>query len=308
MASVHRAAAGTSRRLTAATRLASAAGTKSSAVRLASDADYADAVPTRIPALRRVPCAGSPREWTIDGLRFRSWSSVARPDAPTYVFIHGVGMSHRSYLHLHGGLAGAATVHSLDLPGFAGLPVPRDDVTVTRMGTAIAELIGELSSSPVILGGHSMGAQWVAAAALRRPASVRAVVLMGPVTDDRHRTLSAQARALALDGLLEPPRVNAVVLGDYLRSGLRWFFAQVRHMVAYPIEQRVEELSVPVLVVRGSRDPIAGDDWVHRLAGHAAAGEVLVIPGSAHHVERTDARAVASGITAFLAQRSVRPA
>lgn len=278
-------------------------------MRPASTANYADAVPIRTLALRRAPSARSPREWTIDGLRFRSWSSFASPDAPTYVLIHGVGMSHRSYLHLHRDLAGAATVHSLDLPGFAGLPVPRDDVPVTRMGAAIAELIRELSpTAPVVLGGHSMGVQWAVAAALRQPASVRAVVLMGPVADDRHRTLVAQARALALDGFREPPRVNARVLVDYLRSGVRWFFAQARHMVAYPIEQHVEALSVPVLVVRGSRDPIAGDDWARRLARHAAAGEVLVVPGSAHHVERTDARAVASGVTPFLARQSVRPA
>lgn len=265
-------------------------------------------MPTRTAAPRRAAAAGALREWTIDGLRFRSRSSIADPGAPTYVLIHGVGMSHRSYLHLHRELAPTATVHSLDLPGFAGLAVPRDDVTVSRMGDALAELIRELCPAPAILVGHSMGVQWAVAAALRHPASARAVVLIGPVVDDRHRTLLAQARALALDGFREPPRVNGRVLLDYLRSGLRWFFQQVGHMLAYPTERRVEELRVPVLVVRGSRDPVAGDDWAHRLAGHAAEGDVVVIPGSAHHVERTAARAVASVIMAFLARRSVRPA
>jgi len=255
-----------------------------------------------------------PQELTRDGLVFRVWSSDAAADAadttvgpaatPAFVLVHGVGMSHRSYRRLHGVLALSAPVHSLDLPGFGGLPAPRDDVSVARMADALADVAAALSPGPVVLVGHSMGAQWAVETAARHPARVAALVLIGPVVDDRHRNLRAQAIALARDALFETPRTNVRVLLDYLRSGTAWFFAQVRHMLIYPTERRLAPLVVPTLVVRGSRDPVAGDAWLARLADRAVDGELLVVPGHGHHVERSAPDEVARGIRDFLTRRA----
>ena len=245
----------------------------------------------------------SPRRISIDGLEFRVWSSPAVASFPTIVLLHGVGMSHRSFLRLHPLLARSASVHSIDLPGFAGLPAPRRNVPVATMADALAELLRRVVGRPAVLVGHSMGVQWAVETASRHPDLVRGLGLIGPVVDDHHRTLAAQAVALARDGLLEPPRVNVRVTLDYLRTGPRWFFAQVRHMLAYPIEERLAGLTVPTLIVRGGRDPIAGGTWVERLAGRTAESSVLVVPGKGHHVERTDAEPVARGILAMAASR-----
>lgn len=243
----------------------------------------------------------SPRQFSVDGLVFRVWSSAAEASSPTIVLVHGVGMSHRSFLHLHPRLARTASVHSVDLPGFAGLPAPEVDVSVAAMADALADVLRRVVARPAVLVGHSMGAQWVVETAVRHPDLVGGLVLIGPVVDDQRRGLPAQAVALARDGLREPPRVNLRVTLDYLRTGPRWFFAQVRHMLAYPLEERVAEAIVPTLVVRGGRDPIAGNGWVDRLAARTARSSVLVVPGKGHHVERTAAEAVARGILALTA-------
>ncbi|KAA9087062.1 alpha/beta fold hydrolase [Microbacterium radiodurans] len=239
------------------------------------------------------------RDETVDGLRFRVWST-ARSSGMSYVLLHGVGMSHRSYRDLHGVLATSGAVHSIDLPGFAGLPAPVDDVPVERMADALAAVIASLTDAPVVLVGHSMGAQWAVEIARRRPAAVAGLALIGPVADDRHRTLRAQGTALARDGFREPPRVNARVFADYLRSRKRWFLAQVGCMLAYPTEERLADAAVPVLLVRGGRDPIAGDAWLARLAGRAHRASVVVVPGHGHHVERTAPEAVAQAILEHL--------
>lgn len=241
------------------------------------------------------------------------WSSDAADAADTavgcaassaFVLVHGLGMSHRSYRRLHEVLAQSAPVHSLDLPGFGGLRAPRDDVSTARMADALAEVAAALTPGPVVLVGHSMGAQWAVETAARHPSRVAALVLIGPVVDDRHRTLGAQAIALARDALFETPRTNVRVLLDYLRSGTAWFLAQVRHMLVYPIEERLAPLLVPALVVRGSRDPVAGGAWLTRLVDCAVDGEALVVPGRGHHVERSAPDEVARGIRDFLARRA----
>ncbi|MFG6402824.1 alpha/beta fold hydrolase [Microbacterium sp. P04] len=224
-----------------------------------------------------------------------------------YVLIHGIGMSHRYFTRLHDELAADAPVHSIDLPGFGGLPKPGRDLDVTEMATSLAEVIDRVIGEPVVLVGHSMGAQWVVELAALRPDLVLGVVAMGPVSDDRHRTVMAQARALALDSLGEPPRANAIVFGDYLRCGVRWYLTQVRHMVSYPIEDRVAQLRAPLLVLRGGSDPIAGVDWCRRLRDRALDAAFVTVPRGFHVVQWSAPRAVASAIAAFVSGRVEAP-
>ncbi|WP_199484450.1 alpha/beta fold hydrolase, partial [Microbacterium sp. C448] len=124
---------------------------------------------------------------------------------------------------------------------------------------------------PAVLVGHSMGAQWVVELARQRPDLAASVVLIGPVADDEHRTIRAQSLALALDTLGEPPVVNAIVFAEYIRCGMPWYLTQLRHMMAYPIEDGVADLVVPVLIVRGGNDPVAGLEWCRRLSDRGVA-------------------------------------
>src|SRR5689334_359162 len=145
----------------------------------------------------------SPPHRRVDtaGLVFRLTES-ARPvgsHVPTHVLVHGIGMSHRSLSRLHAELAASTRVISVDLPGFAGLPKPSEDLDVVQMGRAVADVVATLDEGRVVLVGHSMGAQWAVEAALHRPESITTVVAVGPVADERRRTLAAQARGLAVD-------------------------------------------------------------------------------------------------------------
>jgi len=224
----------------------------------------------------------------------------ATPPLPI-VLVHGIGMSHRYFARLHREFAGSRDVHALDLPGFGRFGRPADPLPVERMATLIAGALSRLGVSRAVLVGHSMGAQWVVELARQRPDLVESVVLIGPVVDDAHRTLAAQARAMALETLAETPVVNTIVLTDYLRCGMPWYLTQLRHMLAYPIEDRVAELDVPVLVMRGGNDPVAGLDWCRRLRLRASAATLVVVPGKRHVVQFTAPRAVAAAIDAFLA-------
>ncbi|MBT2485949.1 MULTISPECIES: alpha/beta fold hydrolase [unclassified Microbacterium] len=242
--------------------------------------------------------ASQQRRVDVADLAFRVIDSARPPRSvgPTVVLVHGIGMSHRYLSRLRDVLAASTRVISIDLPGFAGLPKPQSDVDVPRMGRALADVIATLGEDRIVLVGHSMGAQWVVEAAAHRPELVAAVVAIGPVVDERHRTVWAQARALAVDTLGETPQINLIVFTDYLRCGIPWYLRQVRHMIAYPTEHRVRELTMPLLVMRGEDDPVAGRAWCRRLRDAAPVSRLVEIPGQHHVAQQSAPRAVASAI------------
>ena len=234
----------------------------------------------------------------IAGMAFRTITTRAAAEAPTFVLVHGIGVSHRYLARLHDQLSASGTVHSIDLPGFGGLPKPEATPTVAEMATAIGDVLTELGVAHAVLIGHSMGCQWVVELAAQRPALPELVVMMGPVADSAHRSVLAQSVALALDTLGEPPAANVAVLVDYLRCGPIWYSKQLPLMLRYRVEDRVKELTMPVLVVRGGKDPIAGPAWCRELRDNARAGSLVIVPGSHHVVQMSAPRAVASAILA----------
>ncbi len=251
-----------------------------------------------------------PRRIDVEDLAFRVISggpAAASALRPPVVLVHGIGVSHRYLSRLHATLALDGPVHSIDMPGYAGLPKPERDVSVEAMAHALTAVIAGLDLGPVVLVGHSMGSQWVVETAAQRPDLVTDVVIMGPVADAAHRTLRAQLTALALDTLGETPTVNGIVFTDYLRCGVPWYLAQVRHMLSYPIEERVAALDAPLLVLRGARDPIAGREWCRALRDAAATATLVEIPRGFHVVQHTAPRAVAAAIRALTGRSAVTP-
>jgi pimeloyl-ACP methyl ester carboxylesterase len=210
--------------------------------------------------------------------------------------VHGIGTSHRYLGRLHDELGRTSAVHSITLPGFGGLPKPSRAPDVETMAGALGSVLEELGIRDATFVGHSMGAQWVVELALQRPDLARTVVAIGPVTDDRNRTLHAQLGALAVDTLGETPLVNAMVFIDYVRCGPLYFLRETAPMLRYPIEERVASLTVPLLVLRGGRDPIASERWCRRLRDSAPRGTLVTVPGHSHVVQHTAPRAVASAI------------
>jgi pimeloyl-ACP methyl ester carboxylesterase len=246
----------------------------------------------------------------ISGIRVLGGDTdpISEPNAsgprPTYVLVHGIGTSHRYFSRLHRELEAEATVYSIDLPGFGGMPKPGFSPTVHEMARLLATALDGLGVRDAVLVGHSMGAQWVVELGIVRPDLVSRVVTIGPVSDSRHRSLGGQSLALAVDILGEPPVTNAVVFLDYLRCGPIYYLAQCGPMLSYPIDERVASLTRPLLVIRGGNDPIAGDDWCRRLVSRAPLGCLVTVPRNRHVVQFTAPRAVAGAIRAFVDRTS----
>jgi pimeloyl-ACP methyl ester carboxylesterase len=200
---------------------------------------------------------------------------------------------------LHRELATNADVHSIDLPGFGAVPKPSTSPSVTAVARALGSLLDQLAVTRAVVIGHSMGVQWGVELGLIRPGLVSELVLIGPVTDAAHRSLPYQALMLARDVLGEPITANTTVFIDYLRSGPVWFLRQSRFMIGYPIEERIGNLAMPVLVLRGGNDPIANTRWCRVLVSNAPCGRLVIVPRHRHVVQFTAPRAVTAAIRNF---------
>lgn len=202
-------------------------------------------------------------------------------EGPDVVLVHGIGVSGRYFRALTGELRGRARVLVPDLPGFGDSPRPEKPLTVAAHADVVAALCAELGLDRPVLVGHSMGTQIVTEAALRHPGLASGVVLVGPVADPRARTGPRQAWRLFRDAFREPPSGVALQLREWARCGPRWFLATLPHMLGHPLEDRIPDVDVPLVIARGERDPVAPPAYVQWLADRADA-RVLQVPRAGH--------------------------
>ncbi|MHA7155636.1 alpha/beta fold hydrolase [Arthrobacter sp. TMN-50] len=243
----------------------------------------------------------SPEAGDALACRLRSVTLLgAVSDTPNFVMVHGIGMSHRYFDRLQPELALHGNTHVLDLPGFGGTPKPGQQLGIDAYAAALGRTLDQAGIRSCVLIGHSMGAQFVTELAVQRPDLVTDLVLIGPVTDPTRRSAVWHSFALGLDSLRERPLTNAMVLADYARCGLPWYFTELPVMLNYNIHERLPLATQPVLVIRGSNDPVSRQPWCLRLAAEAKDGRLVEIPGQPHVAHRGGAKEVTQAVLAFL--------
>jgi pimeloyl-ACP methyl ester carboxylesterase len=250
---------------------------------------------------------GTPHRHVVypEGKEVALYATNPAPQAPTFVLVHGIGTSHRYFARLHAELHSVGDTVSIDLPGFGGVDKPGEILAVEDHARVLGVLFDSFGWGPVVLVGHSMGAEVVTELARVRPDLVSHLVLIGPVTDPRRATAVQQGLALGRDTLREPLAGNLLVFADYLRCGPRYFLAQLPSMLAYRTDLAMREVAAPALVVRGGNDPVARPSWCQRIVSQAVDGQLLDLPGHRHLAQFSAATETAQGIVAFVRSRPV---
>lgn len=228
---------------------------------------------------------------------------VRRPEGedengPRFVLVHGIGVSSRYFTRLARVLARSGPVHAVDLPGFGAAPRPDEPLSIEEHAATVNAYIRAAGLDRPVLVGHSMGVQVVVEAALQDPELFSAVVGIGGVVDPGARGVARQALRLAHDTLLEPPLANWAVFSDYVRAGPQWFLRTLPIMLGYRTEEALPRLQVPLLVMRGARDPIAREGWVEQMWRLAPGARLVEIDGAAHVAQYSRPEEVAQEILA----------
>lgn len=236
----------------------------------------------------------------------RAWRRAGRGAAhPPIVLVHGIGVSSRYMIPTAERLASTYRVFAPDLPGFGLSDKPRAALTIPQLADSLDAWLDANGIDRPVLVGNSNGCQVIADLASRRPGRCSALVLNSPTVDIAHRDVASEIMRLFADILRERPRLIAVNTGDYLRSGFRRSLATLRHAIADRIEEKLPRIIEPVLIVRGSRDPIVTDAWVRLLAATRPATRLVTIPGAPHAANFSAADAFVAVIREFLRDASV---
>ncbi len=202
-------------------------------------------------------------------------------DAPVVVLVHGLLVSSRYMVPTAERLAPYCRVHAPDLPGYGKSTKPAHVLTVPELADSLAGYVQANELGRVTLLGNSFGCQIAADCAARYPALVERLVLVGPTTDPRQRSLKQVATWLAIVPL-EPLSLFLVVARDLLDVGPRRTLLLFQHMLQDRIEDKLPGIAAPTLVVRGSRDTTVPQDWAETVTRLLPRARLVVVPDRPH--------------------------
>ena len=217
---------------------------------------------------------------TVRGVATHDRCSVSAPDGTTpLLLLHGLAVSHRYLMPLAARLANRHAIHVLDLPGFGLSGDPDRVLDVAEHADHVTDWLEAADLSPVVVLGNSFGCQVAVELAVRHPDRVRGLVLAGPTMDPAARTVSRQILRWLRDTAREDPLQLPILVRDVRDAGLHRVVGTLVHALRDPIEHKLPLVRVPVLVTRGSREPIVPAAWGAAVARLLPLGELAVVLG-----------------------------
>lgn len=214
------------------------------------------------------------------------------------VLVHGFGVSGRYFIPLAHRLANDYPVFIPDLPGHGRSPTPAHALDIDGLAQALLDWLDALGLQGCVLVGQSMGAQIVVEAALRRPHRFAGLVLIGPTADPRAGLATHVWRLLQV-APYERLSLYWIIAVDYLRMGRR-LVAECRAMLEDPVEEKLNKLMIPVLLMKGERDAVVPDKWFETLRSLIRRSCAAIIEGEGHAVQHSAPNRVAQALQPYL--------
>lgn len=240
------------------------------------------------------------------------------------VMVPGLGDVRQEYRFLVGPLQRAGyRVVTMDLRGHGDSSVGWADYSPEDVGEDILALVKHLDGGPALLVGTSFAAAAVAWAAAKEPGFVVGSVLIGPFVRDHPTPVLMKAAMWAMFAgpwrvsgwlmymdSLYPTRKPAdfVDYKAHLRANLRepGRFQAVTGMMnasKQGVDERLDEVTVPVLVLMGTKDPDFKDPEAEAsLVASRMGGEYRMIEDAGHYPHAEMPEVVLSYLESFFAQ------
>jgi pimeloyl-ACP methyl ester carboxylesterase len=266
-----------------------------------------------VPDRTQLPPASCDLVEVADGVRvFCRFAGRQNPGQPL-ILLHGNRDNHTHYSELEGLLAADRPTVAVDLRGH-GLSTKADwPLSPELFADDLAAIIDHYGWDQVTLVGHSLGATSSMVYALRHPARVRRLVLMGaaahyelkwkrpPVTEETYPQVIRESnqRATPFFFTERHPDVMRRVIASWSSVPFAVHRNLIR-MVHPDLRPRVGELRMPTLIVAGELDrstTLADARWLHE---HIGGSRLTVIPGTGHFMFMEQPAHVAAEIRAFL--------
>jgi pimeloyl-ACP methyl ester carboxylesterase/CRP-like cAMP-binding protein len=122
--------------------------------------------------------------YTINGRKIH-FVEEGQPNRQVALLIHGWSSSWYAMSPLLGLVSQRFRAISVDLPGYGKSPPLPERATIPAYADLMADFVEQVTDGPVVLVGHSMGGMTCLTMALRYPALVERMVLIGPTISGR---------------------------------------------------------------------------------------------------------------------------
>jgi pimeloyl-ACP methyl ester carboxylesterase len=137
---------------------------------------------------------------------------------------------------------------------------------------------GMSSRYMVPLIGNWLGCQVLVEFAVRQKDRVDCLVLQGLTADPAAHTVRQQVWRQLVDSRHEGSRaITRIAVRDYAAAGPRRLLLTLRHTLSHRIEEQLPLITVPTLVVRGTRDAVVPHGWARRAASPVPRGRLLEV-------------------------------
>lgn len=213
--------------------------------------------------------------WTeVDGLSLHARASTGlSPDgASPVVLVHGLGVASRFMVPLAEALSSRHPVYALDLPGFGESEKPKRTLKIPELADHLRLWARAVGLERAVFLGNSLGCQVAVELALRRSETVEKLVLQGPTIDPEARTARQQIPRWLANSRNEPSSEFGISFEDYRKCGLRRLLKTFRLALEDLVEEKLPQVHVPTLVVRGSLDKVVSQAWAEEAARLLPAG------------------------------------
>lgn len=241
-------------------------------------------------------------EANVNGLRLNTFVSKNANQAGKLpvVLVQGLGISASYMIPAMSEIAKYAKVFALDFPGFGDSEKPLHVFNITELADVLAAWMREVGVERAALVGHSFGSQIVAEFALRHSEMIACAVLAAPSFDKRARSAFRQFWRLLRNSRREPFSLVLLAFKSYFKFGFRREARTLQFGLADRIEDKLPEIRIPALVIRGELDTVVPHAWAREVADLLPDGKLITIPGGTHGVNYKLPREFAEAIREFL--------
>lgn len=251
---------------------------------------------------------------------------------PALLLLHGFGASLFSWREVMEPLGEQARVIAFDRPAFGLTERPLEwegpnPYSQEAQSDLTVALMDELGVERAVLVGHSAGGTIALLTALRHPERVEALILVAPAvyesgppgwlrpllrTPQVRRLGPLLVRSIARWGTAgveaawyDPTRLTSEILAGYERplqaenwDQALWAFTLANQPLN--LAQRLEEITVPVLIVSGDADTFVPSEQSARLAGQLPNAELVQIAQCGHLPHEEQPAAFLQAVRGFL--------
>ncbi|HEX8737391.1 MAG TPA: alpha/beta hydrolase [Pyrinomonadaceae bacterium] len=237
----------------------------------------------------------------VNGLRLNTFASNEDfAEKLPVVLVQGLGISASYMIPTMSEMAKFAKVFTFDLPGFGDSEKPWHVFNIAELADVLAEWMSVARIERAVLVGHSFGSQIVTEFALRHPARIASAVLAAPTFERRARTFFRQFGRFLLNARNEPFSLVLLAVKSYLKFGFVRETLTLRYALADRIEEKLPQIHVPALVLRGELDTIVPQRWAEEVAALLPDGKSVTIGGGTHGVNYNSPQKFAEAIREFL--------